>query len=115
MSDLIKKSEYGKAIGLKVEMMRTKIDNCRNHFLAQSVMNDWESEIKGLYDALIILNDTPTVDAVEVVRCKDCKHWRMTVSTGTYGECMCDDMETNVLYTMADDYCSHGERKEVTE
>lgn len=51
-------------------------------------------------------------DAVEVVRCKDCKHWRMTVSTGTYGECMCDDMETNVLYTMADDYCSYGERKE---
>ena len=23
----------------------------------------------------MVVDDTPTIDAVEVVRCKDCKHW----------------------------------------
>lgn len=72
MNDLISKFEYGKAIGLKIEMIRAKIDNCRNHVFAQNVMDNWESEIKGLYDALIILDDAPIVDAVEVVH----GHWR---------------------------------------
>ena len=47
----------------------------------------------------------PTVDAVEVVRCKDCKH---------RGGNLCP-METVELYpwfgTRNDAYCSYGERK----
>lgn len=42
---------------------------------------------------------------VEVVRCKDCKHWDIT-SDG-FGEC--NVMEKQFL---GDEYCSFGERKE---
>ena len=48
-----------------------------------------------------LLDDAPTVDAVEVVRCKDCKYWN---GEGKY----CDyDMSG-----LAEDYCSWGERRE---
>lgn len=54
----------------------------------------------------------PTVDAVPVVRCKDCVHWDDDPDTyGTdYGpkdKCM-KSFET----MCADDFCSHGERKD---
>lgn len=50
--------------------------------------------------------EAPTVDAVEVVRCKDCKYWdKATVRKG-FLICPASGMEI-----MADDYCSYGERK----
>lgn len=42
---------------------------------------------------------TPTVDAVQVVRCKDCKHY-MTIHCTCDGCCISDDW-----------YCADGERK----
>lgn len=51
-----------------------------------------------------------TVDAVEVVRCKDCKHYQ-TEPFSKDGEKVCyrcDDYQ----YTDKDDFCSCGERKE---
>lgn len=44
-------------------------------------------------------------ERVEVVRCKDCKHWKIT-SDG-FGEC--NVMEKQFL---GKEYCSFGERKE---
>ena len=46
--------------------------------------------------------DAPTVDAVEVVRCKDCKH-----KDGMPGQ-------TNIVCWQMhdDDFCSYGERKD---
>lgn len=49
----------------------------------------------------------PTIDAVEVVRCKDCKHF-----DGSYSYPICCRFEDNVK---PDDYCSYGEKKEVEE
>ncbi len=49
--------------------------------------------------------DAPTVDAVEVVRCKDCKY---LMFSDCYGECGKDHMWIVSLY----DFCSYGERKE---
>lgn len=52
------------------------------------------------------LMDAPTVDAVEVVRCKDCKnYWKSA------GICCFADMPINDS-VMPEDYCSRGERKE---
>lgn len=56
--------------------------------------------------------DAPTVDAVPVVRCKDCVHWDDDPDTygadyGPKGKCM-KSFET----MCADDFCSHGERKD---
>ena len=46
------------------------------------------------------LADVPTVDAAEVVRCKDCKHY-MTIHCTCDGCCIADDW-----------YCADGERKD---
>lgn len=46
--------------------------------------------------------DSPVVDAVEVVRCKDCKYWK------TQG-CHIDSQYFSE--TKKDDYCSYGDRK----
>ena len=49
--------------------------------------------------------DAPTVDAVEVVRCKDCKFYhRMTAETG-----IC---KLACRHLGNDGFCSEGERKE---
>lgn len=52
--------------------------------------------------AIRLLNDMPTVDAVPVVRCKDCKY-----RDGTPGQpnILCAQMHE-------DDFCSYGKRKE---
>lgn len=53
----------------------------------------------------VAIDAQPTIDAVSVVRCKECKHWLnehiCTHWSGYYG----------TIETIADDFCSYGERK----
>ena len=53
--------------------------------------------------------NAPTVDAVPVIRCKDCKHWQ-------YESCFVDseegDAESIISDRFAFDFCSRAERKE---
>ena len=49
----------------------------------------------------------PTVDAVEVVRCKDCKHWAQLESGG-----FCDNPEGLLCFDKPNDFCCYGERKD---
>ena len=59
-------------------------------------------------DAFQIAN-APTVDAVEVVRCRDCKHWHketLFCDYMPYGEAQ------ERVNWYADDFCSYGERKD---
>ena len=50
-----------------------------------------------------LIVNAPTVDAVEVVRCKDCEHWE----DGYFGYC------TKIHSAMEyDEFCSNGERKD---
>ena len=46
--------------------------------------------------------DAPTVDAVEVVRCKDCKH--------RYSDSWCEYVDDDDNF-----YCARGERKECVD
>lgn len=48
--------------------------------------------------ATLILREAPTVDAVPVVRCKDCRKFK------TYG--------CRMVASGYDDFCSYGERKD---
>ena len=52
------------------------------------------------------LEEQPTADVVEVVRCKDCKHSFFIKSCSKY-ECQkgCGSLK------YSNDYCSYGERK----
>lgn len=55
--------------------------------------------------ATLILREAPTVDAVGVVRCLDCKYFMFS---DCYGECGKGYMGV----VRPDDFCSRGERKE---
>lgn len=55
-----------------------------------------------------LINQTPTVDAVEVVRCKDCQYYKLTNKEKGFGKCTLigdDDIWNDT------DYCSYGIRK----
>ena len=54
------------------------------------------------------LQDVPTVDAVEVVRCKDCKHYNHDTLW-----CVMNSNPHRESYPnwYADDFCSYGERR----
>lgn len=53
-----------------------------------------------------LLNEQPTADVVEVVRCKDCKYWQDNNGGYPHKECRWGKDET----PDADDFCSFGER-----
>ena len=57
----------------------------------------------------------PTVDAVEVVRCKDCEHCKKYINRfdPTQKERMlCKRIYDFAFGVEADDFCSYGERRE---
>lgn len=56
--------------------------------------------------------DIPTVDAVEVVRCKDCKYWVRDGSGYCDDESSCRNPDGLDNIARPDDFCSYGERKE---
>ena len=67
------------------------------------------TEEKCAVDGCILeIQDLPTVDAVEVVRCKDCKHYNK--------DDLCCGMNSKDRSTWfnwyEDDFCSYGERKD---
>lgn len=57
------------------------------------------------------IDEAPTVDAVEVVRCKDCK-WFKTNYTWNGSECKVCGIEPYGSIGELDDFCSRGERKD---
>ena len=69
---------------------------------AKLTANDYaifRCQLGGLVDVVEFLNDMPTVDAVEVVRCKDCKH--------RYSDSWCEYVDDDDNF-----YCARGERKD---
>ena len=62
-------------------------------------------------DAIGLIGDAATVDAVEVVRCKDCKHYQKEFDFASK-ECgiFCGAFEHGYP-TKPDDFCSYGERE----
>ena len=56
-----------------------------------------------------MLKKAPTIDAVPVVRCKDCKWFTMDNTGGTY----CNHLTCGLFNGYEPDaFCSYGERKE---
>ena len=65
----------------------------------------WQDEV---YIQLKIMKQ-PTVDAVPVVRCKDCVHFNTTGCGEGFGWCEGTVVNTGVTDTF---FCAEGERKE---
>ena len=59
-----------------------------------------------------LLKQEPTVDAVEVVRCKDCKYWGQDCNSYLGDdESFCTNPDGLDNYAHPDDFCSYGERR----
>ena len=59
------------------------------------------------------INEIPAADVVEVVRCAQCRHFRLFNDGKIYGKCMQTDLEFMPLGTNPDThFCAFGERTE---
>ena len=77
--------------------------------------------MKSMYDAIALdgiikaLEDAPTVDAVEVVRCKDCKHAYINSYSAASGVALCllltKRTDSFQFVMQQDEFCSCGERR----
>ena len=61
------------------------------------------------------IQEAPTIDAVPVIRCRECKHWRPSGSKA--GNSFSDmeyigGCEFTKYFRRESDFCSYGERKE---
>ena len=56
--------------------------------------------------------DAPTIDAVKIVRCKDCKHYKPQKKSAHWENKAnyCNRVVT--IKTHPDDFCSYGEQKD---
>ena len=76
-------------------------------------------ETFNLYDAPVFfkavgtneIDKAPTIDAVKVVRCRDCKHYEI------HKPKVLENCERNgyIIPKKPDDFCSYGERKDGDE
>lgn len=82
----------------------------REAFQKDSNLQKWDSGCWIRYKLFEkVLESIPTVDAVEVVRCKDCKYFRKSQPLN-----VCTKFEP-MLAPDEDDFCSCGVRKETEE
>ena len=65
-----------------------------------------ENYCEGLYEATELLDDLPTADVAEVVRCKDCQYYQ-DAKTNKKGFLICPASGMEITET---DYCSYGAR-----
>ena len=70
-----------------------------------------ESRFRVYYGyAKSFIDDAPTIDAVPVVRCKDCKHYDMGVCLKIYSD---GNTHPEAWQSRkSEDFCSYGERKD---
>lgn len=76
---------------------------------------DGDTDIEKYYEIMGIdecIDETPTVDAVEVVRCKDCKRCKIQSWYEIDRKVTLYYCKEYKFYKDSDDYCSFGERKE---
>lgn len=61
------------------------------------------------YDEIkMYIDDAPTVDAVEVVRCRDCKHF---IGGKAIGKCYLNP-DKPIIPVFYNHFCSYGERRD---
>ena len=66
------------------------------------------SEVLPIDTVMMLLTQAPTVDAVTVIRCSECKHWKKEVvgCTENVGRC-----EYANYFVGASGYCVYGDRE----
>ena len=88
-------------------------DELTTNVLTEDMMSDiWNDDVEACEDFLTLIEDAPTIDAVEVVRCKDCKYYKPS-AVASRNMCFRKDVDrTQVCYDFQPgDFCSYGERR----
>ena len=67
-----------------------------------------EQYVRGVDDAIGVVNNAPTISAVPVVRCRECRH-RYTMNCSMYYECSQCGGQWD--WTTDDGFCDRGQRK----
>lgn len=67
-------------------------------------------EVVNAIDVFEQIKDAPTIDAVEVVRCCDCKHLRIDSDFHEKRYCAIRNVNGG-RFCKDEDYCSYGERR----
>jgi len=74
-----------------------------------------ESNYTAFLESILRVKDAPTIDAVPVVRCKDCKHFAddyVDTGFGPIPAFSCDVCELYGVGLSLNHYCSCGERED---
>lgn len=74
-------------------------------FTVHDILNKHLDDGHKILELLTAFADADGVDAVKVIRCKDCKHWQCDDS-----ESYCDEL--GIFGTSPTSYCSFARRKE---
>lgn len=78
------------------------------------IPKDWDGHMdETCEDAFDAIENAPTVDAVQVVRCRDCEFWDDNRGILTYHACRLWSAVNSTRYTADMDFCSKGERADV--
>ena len=79
-------------------------------WIPQLLSKEDEGDRRGVETCIMVLEDMQTVDAVPVVRCKDCVNGTVFVNKqgAEYLDCVLDDYSVR----KPTDDCSYGKRKE---
>lgn len=74
--------------------------------LYDAILENWSGiNMCMLSDILEFIEDTPTADVVEVVRCKDCKHF----DTDAFRRTVCV-RDFQIICVKDNDFCSYGKK-----
>lgn len=113
MSRLIDANEVVKTILAERNKIPRTVPTAPYELVAEKPFNHGNSMRGGIRKALRCIEQAPTVDAVPVVRCKDCKHWKFAQHIN---DNLCHRFDENPwIPTEPNDFCSYGERKEGTD
>ena len=77
-------------------------------WIPQLLSEEDEGDRRGVETCIMVLEDMQTVDAVPVVRCRECKY---RFKNNGHDKSGCPIIDANI-WMDDDDFCSHGERKE---
>ena len=87
-----------------------------NSFVIEELLDRDKTEyldtfVDGVRATMKAIRTAPTIDAIEVVRCRDCKHWDNPICE-VHSEWPDQYNTGHSDCTEPDDFCSYGERKE---
>jgi len=102
--DLINRQELIAVLGDEPEVW------CDENDYQLGLNNQWHYDVN-------LLKAMPAIDAVEVVRCKDCKHLLVMIEETGYGRCKLDGRLFPGFgrYDTRTWFCADGERSEDAE